>query len=81
MSHKDLEELARKYGDSKILAISPSYEAMMHGSTQEAVAEAEWISDLAKKYPAIFLAEIPGKPENIEAFYKAWISRRKRAIK
>jgi len=78
LSHKDMEELARKYGDSKILAISPSYEAMMHGSTQEAVAEAEWISDLAKKYPAIFLAEIPGKPENILAFCKTWISKRMR---
>jgi hypothetical protein len=51
---------------------------MTYGGVQDAIAEAEWISDLARKYPAIFLAEIPGKPENIEAFFKTWLSRRKR---
>jgi hypothetical protein len=78
LSHKDIEELAEKYGSSKILAISPSYEIMTYGGVQDAIAEAEWISDLARKYPAIFLAEIPGKPENVEAFFKTWLSRRKR---
>ncbi|MEM2849751.1 MAG: uroporphyrinogen decarboxylase family protein [Candidatus Bathyarchaeia archaeon] len=78
LTHKNMEELAEKYGSSKILAISPSYETMTYGSVQDAVSEAEWISNLAKKYPAIFLAEIPGKPENIEAFYKTWTTRRKR---
>ncbi|MEM3648149.1 MAG: uroporphyrinogen decarboxylase family protein [Thermoproteota archaeon] len=79
LSHNDIEELTEKYGDSKILAISPSYETMMYGTPQDAVAEAEWISNLAKKYPAVFLAEIPGKPENIEAFYRTWMLRRERA--
>ena len=53
---------------------------MTYGGIQEAIAEAEWISNLAKKYPAIFLAEIPGKPENIVAFYKTWASKRMRTF-
>jgi len=78
LPHDAMQALAEKYARGKILIIHPSYEIMNYGDPTQAESEARWIASLAREYPAIFLADVPGKKENIEAFYRKWFSLRTR---
>jgi hypothetical protein len=78
LSRSVLEAVVRKHGQGKILAFGPNYEVMAYGKPDEVVAEAEWISNLAKTVPAHFLSSVTGTSNNIELFWKTWDRNRQR---
>ena len=78
LPHDAMRALVQKYADDKILIVHPSYEIMNYGDPPQAESEARWIAALAKEYPAMFLADVPGRMENLEAFYRKWFSMRAR---
>ncbi len=78
LTRREMEWLVEEYGDRYVLSFGPRYEIMRHGSPRDAEKEAIWLARLVKDVRGFFISNITGTPQNVIAFWKAWIRERER---